>query len=83
MHDVLLTLAYFHSVDKGTFFFTFTGKALNLNMSRYDLYDMFPASWPSIQYQCDPASTPVVVSGPHLGAANGQNSSTTLLPGSC
>ena len=33
---------------------------------------MFPASWPSIQYQCDLASTrPVVVSVP--GAANGQN----------
>ena len=54
-------------------------------MSRCDLYDMFPASWPSVQYQCDPASTPVVVSvsGPHLGAANGQNSRTTLLPGAC
>ena len=87
-HDVLLSLAYFYSVNKGTIF-TCTAKditsvtVLIRTISRYE-YAMFPASWPSIQYQCDLVSTrPVVVSVSVLGPTNGQNTGSRLLPGSC
>ena len=87
-HGVLLSLAYFYSVNKGTIF-TCTAKVITSvtvlirTIPRFDLNDIFPSSpWPSIQYQCDLASTrPVVVSVP--GPTNGQNTGSRLLPGSC